>query len=148
MSEVDLFGEKFAVSGEEIPKFLIAELALAIADQPDTGSMPVDTALMRILKVCIRSQDWSRFRKAASAASADGEALIEVIGAVTKARRAVEDVTGRPTERPSDSSGGSPSTVARSTDGSSSPVIARLEGKGRPDLALMVTQAQEARVAG
>lgn len=149
MSEVELFpGETFQVSDQDVPKFLISELALAIADAADTGQMPVEAALMRILKVCVRPQDWSRFRRAASAVDADGEQLIEIVGKVMKARRELEAVTGRPTSRPSDSSDGSPSTEANSTAGSSSPVIRRLEERGRPDLALMVTQAQEARVAG
>jgi hypothetical protein len=53
--------------------------------------------------------------------------------------------TERPTSRPSDSSDGPKNTKAKSGAGSSSKVIRRLEKSGRPDLALMVTMADEVR---
>jgi hypothetical protein len=53
--------------------------------------------------------------------------------------------TERPTGRPSASSGGPKNTKPKSAGGSSSKVIRRLEKSGRPDLALMVTMADEVR---
>lgn len=62
-------------------------------------------------------------------------------------RQILEAITGRPTGQPTDSSAGPATTPANSEDASSSPgthpVVARLEAQGRPDLALVVLQAQE-----
>jgi hypothetical protein len=55
----------------------------------------------------------------------------------------IEAVTDRPTVRPSESSDGPHSTGRNSVAGSSSPAIALLEGKGRPDLALVVVRTEE-----
>lgn len=57
----------------------------------------------------------------------------------------VEQVTGRPTQRPSDSSDGPGGTGTNSADGSYSRVMRRLDG--RPDLQLLVLEAKEARAS-
>lgn len=142
MAEVTLFGETFAVSDAEIPDLYMSELALAVADG---DGMAFKAAVLRVVKTCILAVDWQRFRRAMVENNADDDALLDVIKSVTAARKGMEAVTGRPTERPSSSSDGPRVIEVSSTAGSSSPVIARLEKQGRPDLALMVDNAQRAQ---
>src|SRR2546423_1271994 len=71
----------------------------------------------------------------------DVQDLMEVMHGITAA------VAKRPTGRPSDSSAGRPTTKPNSAAKSSSRVKHRLEQQGRPDLALMVLEADEARAA-
>jgi hypothetical protein len=59
----------------------------------------------------------------------------------------VERLTNRPTQQPSDSSAGRTATAPKSADGSAQRAITELEQRDRPDLALVVVQAQEARGA-
>lgn len=63
------------------------------------------------------------------------------------AMKLVGAMANRPTMRPSDSSAGPSTTEPSSTDGSTSPALRLLEGKGRPDLAVAVLRAEQARSA-
>lgn len=67
---------------------------------------------------------------------------------MTTAYDLVEAMSARPTKRRSASSGGRHKTVPKSKPDSSSRVIRQLEKQGRPDLALVVTQARAAQRAG
>lgn len=143
MSEVELFGETFTVA-EEVSDFALMEFADAASDGEALGRMHGLAALYRVLRELVDEKDFPRFRRAAIREKADVEALIDVIGVVMRAGRAVEQSTGRPTGRPSVSSDGPAATAANSTAGSFSPVIVRLEQQGRPDLAQIVGMAQAA----
>jgi len=85
--------------------------------------------------------DWRRFEQVAATHRDQGEELMEVV------KQALEKMSARPTQRSSASSDGPPSTSGNSTAASSSPVVNRYEQQGRPDLALIVTEAIEAREA-
>jgi hypothetical protein len=62
------------------------------------------------------------------------------------AYRIIESATDRPTQLPADSSGGQSSTSGELTARSSATVVKQqFEARGRPDLALVVVQAQEAK---
>jgi hypothetical protein len=82
---------------------------------------------------------------AATAARADQDEILEVVKMATEAVMAP-----RPTERSSPSPAGPPTTstsIAAVPSRSPEQVQRDLEQAGRPDLALMVVQAQEARTA-
>lgn len=138
MSEVDFCGEQFAVADRigAMPLMRFAKVAQAGVDSDDLAGL---AAMYDLLEQCLSPKDWHRFQQVADRERVDSEVLMQFVAKV------MGMVTDRPTERPSDSSDGLPSTVPNSTVVSSSPVIARL--KGRPDLQLMVLQAQEARAA-
>ena len=88
--------------------------------------------------------EFDRWMDHATAVRADQDEILEVVKLATQA------LTARPTERSSPSRPG-PSTTSTSTAAapSRSPeqVQRDLERSGRPDLALVVAQAQEARTA-
>lgn len=62
------------------------------------------------------------------------------------AHKLIDAITDRPTEQSSDSSAGLSATAENSMDASYERVIQELEGEGRPDLALVYVEAQEAGV--
>jgi hypothetical protein len=108
-------------------------------EETDTRSLTATKTLMRRM---IDPEDFDSFWALAVKHRQGSADLLKLLQAV------VESVTERPTQSPAVSSVGPVSTVPRSGDDLSSPVIARLEGQGRPDLALVHVQAAEARQAG
>jgi hypothetical protein len=138
VSDIEVFGETFEIA-ERIGLMPMMRFAKAAKSGLDSSDMDGLAAMYDLLGQCIAEKDWPRFEAAADRARADGD---ELMGVVT---RVFEVLSERPTRRPSDSSDG-PSTIEpTSTGDSSSRVLARLEG--RPDLQLMVMQAQEARAS-
>ena len=136
-------GEQFVVADAIglMPLMRFAKVAQAGADSSDLEGL---AAMYDLLEQCIHEDDWVRFQKVATRVKADDKALFGVV------REVMATVAGRPTRRPSDSSDGPPSTKPNSGDVSSSRslrVVQRLEDDGRPDLALMVQMAEEARSA-
>lgn len=121
-----------------MPLMRFAHLARAGVDTDDMEGLD---AMYALLRQCFTAESWVAFEDAASRNLADGD---ELFGVVTDA---LAVMTARPTGRPSVSSDGSPSTSVKSADDSPSPVIDRLIDRGRPDLALIVSQAQESRVS-
>ena len=107
----------------------------------DTDTAQAMAALKGVFRECIDPEDFDTFWSTAKRERQGVEDLMEVVMAV------VEAVTDRPTVRPSDSSAGPSRTSATSAGASSSRVIRRLEREGRPSVALMVQQAQEASAA-
>ena len=111
----------------------------------DANDMDGLAAMYDLLEQCfVDTAEFDRWMDAATAARADQDEILEVV------KMATEAVMARPTERPSPSPAG-PSTTSTSTAAapSRSPeqVQRDLERSGRPDLALIVAQAQEARTA-
>ncbi len=94
-------------------------------------------AVMVMLRSLVAVEDFDRFWSLAK----QNRQTIEDLTAL--AESLIVAVTQRPTERPSSSSAGQPSTEANSEVDSFSPVVSRLVDKGRPDLALMVARSEE-----
>lgn len=141
MSErITFAGEEFEVADKIglMPLMRFAHLARAGVDADDMEGLD---AMYSLLRQCLTDDAWLRFEDAATRSRADGDELMAVV------KEAIAVMTARPTGRPSDSSDGPQIMSENSADDSSSQVIARLERQGRPDLALMVTQAQEYRAS-
>jgi hypothetical protein len=138
VSDVEFCGERFTVA-DRIGAMPLMRFAKVAQGGVDSGDMAGLAAMYDLLEQVIDPKDWNRFQATADRARVDGDELMMFVAKVMK------QITDRPTEQPSDSSDGLPTTGVNSTAGSSSPVISRL--KGRPDLQLMVLQAQEARAA-
>lgn len=137
---IERWGRSFELAPKVglLPLLRFAHLAKQGMDSTDIEGMD---AMYVLLRQCFTAESWAAFEDAATEALADGDELLEVVGAAMTA------MTARPTGRPSDSSGGSQTTSTNSAGDSSSPVIDRLVEKGRPDLALIVTQAQASRAS-
>jgi hypothetical protein len=135
---IERWGESFDLADRIglMPLMRFAHLARSGVDSDDMEGLD---AMYTLLNQCFTDESWTRFQDVSTRERADGE---ELFACVTQALTAM---TARPTGRPSDSSDGSPNMSVNSAGGSSSQVIARLEAKGRPDLALIVTQAEESR---
>lgn len=140
MSDIDFAGETFRLA-DKIGLMPLMRFAHVSRRGVDSNDMEGLAAIYDLLKQCIADDDWGRFEDAAMTSRADGDELLEVVS------RAVQAISERPTQEPSDSSDGQPITSGSSTDGSSSPVIGRLVEQGRPDLALIVDQAERSRVS-
>lgn len=97
------------------------------------------TAVKNLLRRTVHVEDFEEFWQLAVANHQTTENLLALIKAILEAQ------TERPTQQPAVSSAG-PVTIGPSSAAvSSSPVVRRLEASGRPDLALVHVQAQEAQ---
>lgn len=137
---VDFCGEKFHVADRIglMPLMRFAKTARAGVDHMDLEGL---ASMHDMLEQCIAEDEWVAFQDLAGKVRAGGDELFAVVKDVLGA------LTARPTSRPSDSSDGPPTTSTSSTADFSSRAKLRLETQGRPDLALMVLEAQEARTA-
>jgi hypothetical protein len=117
-----------------------AEL-MAEARAVDSEGPAATGLLIGMVQKMVVDDDFERFWKIARRERQGVSDLMEIVFAV------VEAIAERPTEQPSASPAGLPSDAPSSTGDSSSQVISRLEQQHRPDLALVVLQAQEARAA-
>lgn len=137
---IEYAGERFALADRIglMPLMRFAHLAKSGVDSDDMEGLD---AMYALLKQCFTDEAWGDFERAAERQRADGEELMGVV------KQAIEAIAARPTGRPSDSSGGPESTSESSAGDSSSPVVDQLERRGRPDLALIVRQAEESRVS-
>ena len=138
MAEVEFAGEKFSMA-EKIGAMPLMRFAKVAKAGGDSNNLDGLAAMYDLLEQVIDPSEWARFEEHADKVRADGDQLMQVVGEVFAA------IAERPTGRPSASSGGPKSTKQKSAAGSSSKVIKRLEKSGRPDLALMVTMADEVR---
>jgi hypothetical protein len=140
VSDIEFCGERFRMAERVglMPMMRFAKVAKAGVDSDDLDGL---AAMYDLLEQCIADDEWARFQAHADRTRADGDELMSVV------KRVFEVLSERPTRRPSDSSGGPLTTEPSSTDGSFSQVIAREEAAGRPDRALILVQAQEARAA-
>jgi hypothetical protein len=138
---VAFFGKEFHVADRIglMPLLKFAKHAREGVDSADAEGL---AAMYDFLRQCIADDDWNAFENHATDQRADDEDLLELITQV------MEIVGERPTKRRSGSSTGSSTTAPSSEGDSSSRVIQRFEQDGRPDLALIVTDAVEQRKAG
>jgi hypothetical protein len=111
--EFVFFGETFTVADRvgAMPLLRFAAVAEAGTQAEELAGM---AAMHELLRDCLAPGDWPRFQKVAADNKADAEELMAVCGAIYQA------VTGRPTQRPSDSAGGSSPTTESSREPSSS----------------------------
>ena len=114
------------------------EDAAGINEDNVTESMAL---LKQTMRACVHVDDFGTFW---SVAKRERQGIADLMGLLYAV---VERETGRPTSRPSDSSGGPLSTNASSAGDSSLQVIRRLEQEGRSSIALMVAQRAEALTA-
>jgi len=142
MSDVDFFGQSFALNPATDYEWEMMEFASAASGGADGNLLSGAAAVMDLLKAAIVAADWPRFRQAAreNRAQVERDLMPIVVQVFTQQAE-------RPTRQPSGSSGGHKKTKRKSEGGSSSRVVRRLEKEGRPDLALMVTMAEEGRSA-
>jgi hypothetical protein len=140
VSEVEFLGEQFRIA-ERVGLMPMMRFAKVAKDGGDSDDLAGLTAMYDLLEQCLAEDEWERFQAHADNTRADGEELMGVVA------RVFEVLSARPTRRPSGSSAGPSTTARNSTVDSSSQVIAREEAAGRPDRALILVQAQEARAA-
>lgn len=133
---VERWGESFRVvhPGDRA----LQRFAALAAGGADTDTMQGLAATDRFISQCLHPDDLQAFDAACDRVRANGDEFLAVIQDIFRT------LMGRPTGQSSDSSDGLPTTNENSAGGSSSRVIARLEGQGRPDLALLVSQAPSA----
>lgn len=138
MAEVAFFGETFIAPDRINTRRLLRFSAMAARglDTADTAGM---AALDGLIDQCLRPEDVQRFDDLCDVKRPAAEELMEFVAEMMAA------ITDRPTSRPADSSAGPQTIAPKLMDDSSSRVIADL--KGRPDLQLMVMNAQESRTA-
>lgn len=137
---VTLRGEQFTVASEvgSLALMRFAKLAQSGVDALDLAGL---AALYDLLEQCIDPDDWSAFCDHANRHRVTGDDLLVVVQEVFAL------LAARPTLRPSVSSDGPRIIEPTSTVDSSSPVIARLNDQGRPDLALIVRKREESLTA-
>lgn len=142
LNEFEFFGETFSMNPSSEYEWEMMEFASAAQGGADSDLLSGAAAVHSFLRAVVHAGDWERFRATARAnkATVKDDLMPVVVGAFTQ-------TTARPTSRPSDSSAGQKRTKKKSEGGSSSRVVKRLEKQGRPDLALMVTMAEEASSA-
>lgn len=130
------FGEDIRVNPElsELDIIDFAESAMHV----DEDSEEAITLIKRTMRLYIHADDFDRFWALSSRKRVRVETLMLTMNRIT------ELVSGRPTGPLSDSSPGQPTTVESLKEDSSSRAMRRLESEGRPDLALVVVQRQEA----
>lgn len=108
-------------------------------DENDPGAMD---ALMGFFESLVHPDDFKAFWQESLKHRQMVRDLMRTV------QQLLEGLSDRPTRGRSGSSAGRPNTARKSRRDSSSRVIRQLEKDGRPDLALVVVQAQEAQRAG
>jgi hypothetical protein len=140
-ADFEFFGEGFHFKPTDEYQWEMLEFADALQNGGADGSLLSGAAAVySLLKAAIVDDEWARFRAAAKKNHAQTERDLMPIVV-----RAFQHKTERPTVRPSDSSDGPPATPENSERASSLRVVKRLEEQGRPDMAVMVLMAEEAR---
>jgi hypothetical protein len=138
--QVEFLGRGFTVAAKVglMPLLRFAKAAKSGLDSSDVEGM---AAMYDLLQQCIVDEEWAVFEQHATTQRADDEDLMKFI------QQVMAVLSGRPTRRPSDSFTGPQNVRPSYEDALSSRVTSRLEQQGRPDLALIVTEAQEARAS-
>jgi len=140
VSEVERWGESFRVAERGVPLMALMRFAQVAKRGADSNDMDGLAALRDLLDAVVHPEDLPRFDRIADENDAGGDELMAV------ATECIKVIAERPTSRPSDFSDGSSTTSEPSAAGYSSPVT-RLEQRGRPDLALLVSQAEHSRAS-
>lgn len=130
------FGKEIRVNPDISDFAVLAQITQIVGSGEDDADL---TALSGLVGALIHADDVAEFTRLAIANRQTMEDL------ATLAYGLLEALTGRPTELPSDSSDGQPRTAARSEAASSSRALQLLDD--RPDLAVAVVRAQEAKAS-
>lgn len=135
---IEFKGETFLLAPQPnaAPIMRFAVLAQEGADTDDIEGL---AATANAIEAYLDPSEVARFWAHAAKVRASGDELLSVM------RLSVMALTGRPTERPADSSGGPSQTKESSEADSSSRVIKLQISKGRPDLALAHANAARDR---
>lgn len=135
---VSWMGAEFKIADKIgiMPMLRYANLAEEGTDSLDMHGL---SAMYLLIQQCLNEDDWVRFQKHATVKRADDNDLMKFVQDV------MERLSGRPTQKPSDSSDGPKTTEPSSEDAATLRVLDRTEG--RPDLQLAVLEAQEAKQA-
>jgi hypothetical protein len=138
------FGNTIRV-GSRVSELALVDFLEQADHVEDTESPEGKRASMQLLRDflhgLVHRDDWDVFWHAALDNGQTVQDLMDLLVTLT------EGATGRPTRRRSASSAGRRGTGGKSKADSSLAVIRRLEREGRPDKALAVVRAQEARRA-
>ena len=138
MAEVELRGEKFALSEDGISEIALLDFAEAASEGQDGDTLQGMASIKKLMRELIAPNDWGRFWAHARATRATvADDLMPVI------KSAMEQMAERPTGRPSDSSDGPSNTPPKSVSTPAEPVTDRFSG--RPDLQLMIAEERKAQ---
>lgn len=138
--KIEFLGREFHLADVVglMPLLRFAHAAQSGLDSADVEGM---AAMYDLLEQTVIDEEWAAFQAHATKKRASDDDLMKFI------QDTMTILGERPTRRSSESSDGPPATSGKSEDGSSARVITRLEQRGRPDLALIVTKTMEARAA-
>ena len=134
---VALAGKPFRVA-EKVGGLALMRFAKTAQAGVDSNELAGLAAMYDLLRQVIHPGDWQAFEAHADEQRVGADELLQAVF------DAMEAISGRPTSRPSVSSDG-PSTTSGSSSGVSSSVVIDLERQGRPDLALIASQADASR---
>lgn len=144
MSDVEFFGETFALRHPDDYQWAMCEFAEAATGGVDDNTLQALATVMAMLRACIAEDDWPRFRASyrRNKAQVKRDLMPVVVAAFT------QQVPDRPTVRPSDSSDG-PQPIERPSESApaslpSLSLVQRLERQGRADKAEFLVLAGRA----
>lgn len=142
MNTVEFCGEQLKLADKVgmMPIMRLARVQQRLAgkaEHTNAEAAEVMVAMLDVVEQCLADEEHARFEHLATVNRVGTSEIEAFLGVVMQA------VADRPTGRSSDSSDGPRTIEPSSTDDSSSPVIARLNAQGRPDLALLVRKRQE-----
>lgn len=140
-AEFGWLGERFRVNPDLTDLSLIEFMEQAGQIDEDDEMRAMDLVVGQ-LRGLVHPDDWDEFLTLSVQKRQQYRDLMILMKGL------VEAVSDRPTTRRSDSPRGRRKTREKSKVSSSSRVIRRMETAGRPDLALAVVQARDARRAG
>lgn len=133
------FGKTYRTHPEMADDYAMADLSELIVSVDTLDGLGQLAALKRLLRLMIHPEDFDEVWRVGRENRQDFDDIAELAKALLVA------ASGRPTERPADSSAGPQPTPANSGGDSSLRVQREFEAKGRPDLALVVQEVREYR---
>ncbi|MFI6228633.1 hypothetical protein ACIBCR_15130 [Micromonospora echinospora] len=110
--KVELLGRKFRIA-EKVGLMPLMRFAVAAKAGANADDMESLAAMYGVLKDCIDPNEWPAFEQHAMDTKADGEDLFKVVA------EAIHVLSARPTQRPTVSSDGPPTTSPSSKEPSS-----------------------------
>jgi len=135
---VTWMGEQFRIA-DKIALMPLLSFGKLATEGVDSLEMEALGAMYDLLESCLDERDWPKFKSHATKVRADQDDLFVIVS------KTIEAVSNRPTQRPSGSSAGPSTTQQNSVDASTLEVVHSMDG--RPDLQLVVLQAQENQLA-
>jgi hypothetical protein len=109
---VECLGERYRI-GDKIGLMPLMRFAHSAKQGVDSGDLEGLSAMHDMLRDCIHPADWDRFQEDMTTKHASDAEIMPVVG------QTIQLLAARPTQRPSDSSSGPPTTSQPSTPTSS-----------------------------